>query len=201
MSLLVDGDPRYQNFDAGRVDEIFYAGYCECSSGSEGCSVDLDCCGTSVCVGNDQTNESTCLACVPLTTVSIDDLLNGQFGTGPICEEPSECCSSGSTNEPNVCLPFFTGGNKHCQKCRARNEPAFDNDRNGLADFGECCDGATIFRPPLNGVHRAGAPICSTGCRTSGESCNDVGDCCPPSALQTSVACEQSACVYTGIVE
>src|SRR5690606_10766760 len=75
VSLLVDGDPRYQNFDAGRVDEIFYAGYCECSSGPEGCSVDLDCCGTSVCVGNDQTNESTCLACVPVTTVSIDDLL------------------------------------------------------------------------------------------------------------------------------
>jgi hypothetical protein len=199
VSLLVDGDPRFKNFYPGRVDELFYAGYCECSTGPGGCSADLDCCGGSFCVSNDETNESACLACAPALAVDIDDILSGQFPEGPICDDTSECCGSGSTSDPNVCLPFVTGGNKHCQKCRERNEPAFDNNRDGFADFDECCDGDTTFRPPLNGVQRAGAPICNTGCRNSGESCNTVNDCCPPGPLQLSVSCLQNSCSYVDV--
>jgi hypothetical protein len=175
--LQAQTDPRLKPFDFGRVDQLFYDGYCACSDPGDPeatCRADLDCCGTSFCVLNDVSQVSRCVDCVTPTS---------RFsGGGQRCENTSECCQSDPQDRPVSCYPLAAGGaNKYCQACRGQGEPVIDSTPNdGNADFGECCANLNVFRPPLNNVPQAGAPICS-GCRAEGQSCNVASDCCPAS--------------------
>jgi hypothetical protein len=188
VSLQVLGDPRYKDFDASRVDELFYDGYCDCAPANVDCRSDRDCCDSNFCVFDDSTHSSTCESCVDKTTVDLTNVFNVSI-EGPHCKQNSECCQTPGGPE-NLCYPFIAGAQTYCQACRARNEPAFDANDDRVADFGECCEDLPVFRPPNDaGVARAGTPICS-GCRNERESCNVTEDCCSSQAT-----CHNHTCV------
>jgi hypothetical protein len=158
VSLLVDGDPRYADFDRSRVESLFFDGYCECSSTPEEgeCSSNIDCCAGTSCVQNISSTLSTyCQACVEETTE-----LEDYVGQGQICTSNDQCCQTGPLQ--NVCVPFDYANvdDRTCKQCRQHNQPIHSE------DFPGCCDGLVLFELP------GGSKVCSKPCRDQGNACD-----------------------------
>jgi hypothetical protein len=182
VSLLVSNqqqDPRLIDFDPGRVDQIFYDGYCHCSEGGGSCSSTLDCCGgASFCVNG------TCATCIEPFFAQ--------------CQNTSQCCQDPGQS-PRACYPlFFATGPTFCQPCAAHNQSAVDANVDFIADFGECCPGLSVFRGPTSAGPQTSQPVCS-GCRDAGDSCNTVNDCCTKSGANK--FCTDGRCRYTTIIQ
>jgi hypothetical protein len=172
ISLIVSAtsgnDPRYVDFDRGRVENVFYDGYCDCSDSPNdpACTNDLNCCDGTFCVFDDQPSvgKSSCRACVEERPASAPG--------GQQCEATSECCQRDPARR-SVCYPMTpAGGQTYCHPCRQRNEVASDANADLIADFGECCPGLGIFKQQTQ------PPVCSGPCRHQDESCNFDTDCC-----------------------
>lgn len=160
-------DPRYVDFEPGRVEKLFYAGYCACSGAHEPCESDHDCCdGASSCVLDDLTGTSSCEPCVEETPWTASG--------GQQCDEDTECCGYGAGV---TCSPRVTGGPSYCQACYGQDESAPDANHDNVPDFGECCsEEMFIFRGPQNELRYELEPVCST-LRGAGMSCNDNYEC------------------------
>jgi len=183
VSLLVDGDDRYKDFNRARVVQLFNTGYCECADAGTGvCKNNLDCCGSTFCGHNDATNVGTCLTCAPPADTATK--------TGVRCENHGECCPIATSADPPLCIPFTAGGQTYCQACRKHDESVVDSDGQPGPDFGNCCTGLHVYRGPKNNGTDAmpdwrlgqADPVCSA-CRALGDTCNSPSECCPE--LQT----------------
>ncbi len=163
-----DDDPRYVDLDPGRVEKLFYSGYCACSAAGAECTSDLDCCGgTNSCVFNDLTGVGTCEPCVETTPWTASG--------GEHCTEDEQCCDFGAGV---TCSPRSPGGPEYCQACYGQDETVPDADGDDVIDFGECCtEDMSLWRGPIQGVDYAAPPVCS-GCRQAGMSCNNHYECC-----------------------
>ena len=192
VSLLVEGDPRYKDFDYSRVEKLFYAGYCDCVSNAPGstCDSGLDCCSGSSCIFDDQANAGVCAQCAGVVTVNFSSYPN-QIPRGQHCESSDECCQ-GFDREVR-CFPGIPSGQEYCQKCRLRNEPAIDANGNNRADNNECChDAQETFL--YTGPGALGYPVCSDGCRKSDEFCNVHTDCCGHDRASAAAICFENRC-------
>jgi hypothetical protein len=199
VSLLVQGDPRYKDFDTSRVEQLFYSGYCDCVSNAPGttCQSDLDCCDGATCVLDDRVSASVCAQCVGVTSVN---LLNypSQIPRGQHCESNDDCCQ-GFDREVR-CFPGVPSGQEYCQKCRLRNQPAIDTDGNKRADNLECChDAQETFL--YTGPNAPGYPVCSDGCRQTDERCNVHTDCCGHDKESAAAICFENRCFTPTVVK
>jgi hypothetical protein len=193
VSLLVAGDPRYKDFDAGRVEELFYNGYCECSTDAA-CQNDLDCCADTFCIYNDRNNTSSCGGCVE----EADPIAGGE-----LCENSGECCGLEGGGDA-VCRPkspFANNDQSYCLPCVGHDEYVSDDDEDGYADHNECCPGLQVYRGPWDSSPGTGDPVCS-GCRQAGDSCNDSGECCPSGSNDYTLVCDETfECVQQSVVK
>jgi len=172
VSLFVQGDPRYKDFDPSRVDQLFYAGYCECTSDGAACTSNLDCCGTSTCLQNDDLHTKTCDQCAHTSTFAHQ---------GQRCQTSADCCGPTDHCEPYGNVPPDASP-RYCQVCVAEDHAMKTHNVSNVPDFpDECCPGLTPFNPPafVNGVMTpfAGPPICHS-CQGDTEACNVQTDCC-----------------------
>jgi len=173
------GDPRYKDFDASRVDRLFYAGFCECSNDGA-CTSNLDCCDTTTCIQNDEKKAKSCDQCVHTSTFEHQ---------GQRCSKSADCCASTDHCEVYGNVAPNSGAPTYCQVCVADHHAMKTHNVSIVPDYpDECCPGLTQFNAPrfINKVWvlHAGSPICHA-CEPKGNPCNDAGDCCKAGAICT----------------
>jgi hypothetical protein len=190
VSLLVQGDPRYEDVDYDRVQKLFYDGLCECSHTGP-CSSSLQCCDGGFCSGSDFSPDKFCHSCVQ--TRSPD-------GRGEYCEKTEQCCEKANGITGAMCRPDVVTRTKYCQMCTAERERVIDDNKDYIADNGDCCAGLSVYRPGFFNSAKvwqdaAGEPICDN-CRSAGlrESCNTNKDCCGWVDANSSVQCRNHEC-------